>query len=30
MDTVSETKAKFLLRQWTKVIQECRAVLNML
>ena len=25
MDIVSETKAEFRLRQWTKVIQECQA-----
>jgi len=25
MDIVSDTKAEFRLRQWTKVIQECQA-----
>ena len=25
MDMVSETKAEFRLRQWTKIIQECQA-----
>jgi hypothetical protein len=25
MDIVSETKAEFRLRQWTKIIQECQA-----
>ncbi len=25
MDIVSETKAEFRLRQWTKIIKECQA-----
>jgi hypothetical protein len=25
MDIVTETKAEFRLRQWTKIIQECQA-----
>jgi hypothetical protein len=26
MDIVTETKAEFRLRQWTKIIQDCQAI----